>query len=244
VSEQTARRFWPNQDVLGKRIRSARANSPWLTVVGVVGNVRDAADPGDPAGTWFLPYAQQAATSAANDIFLMVRVQSDPANAVGGLKRAIGRVDGTLAAYRVAEMDHFYSETLERERLGARIVAILRVFGLLLAVLGIYGVMSFAVAQRAREIGMRLALGARRREILSLVLFRALRLALLGLAIGTILAAGLNRVLVSVLAEVRSLELAVIVSASITLLVIALLASYIPATRAARVDPLNALRSD
>jgi putative ABC transport system permease protein len=160
------------------------------------------------------------------------------------LKRAIGRVDSALAAYRVAEMDHFYSETLERERLGAHIVAILGAFGLLLAALGIYGVMSFAVAQRTREIGMRLALGARRREILSLVLFRAVRLALLGLAIGAILAAGLNRLLISVLAEVRPLEFAVIASASITLMVIAVLASYIPAGRAARLDPMIALRSD
>jgi putative ABC transport system permease protein len=244
VSEQMAKRFWPNQDAIGKRFRSARANSPWLTICGVVGNVHDAIDQGDPVETQYLPYAQQASTPAGDEILLMIRFRSDPAGVVAAVTRAMGGVDKSLAAYHISEMDHFYSQSLERERLGARVVSLFGVFGLLLAALGIYGVMSFAVVQRTREIGMRLAMGAGPQGILKLVLGRGLRLALTGLVIGALGAAGLNRLLANVLSEVHPLEFTVIGLASIVLLVIALLASYIPASRAARMDPMIVLRSE
>jgi putative ABC transport system permease protein len=244
LSEETARHFWPQQDALGKRVRSAIPGSPWLTVVGIVGNVRDAGDPDDPPETWYLPLAQQANTPAAHDLIFMVRIQSGALGAVPSVQQAIWRVDKNLATYDVAAMDHYYSASLDRERLGARVMTFFGAFGLLLAALGVYGVMSFAVTQRTREIGVRIAMGAAAQNILSLVLQRGLRLTIYGLALGTIVALVLNRVLNTFLLGVQHLEFTMIALACLVLLCIAAAACYLPSRRAARMDPLAALRHD
>jgi len=241
ISEQMAKRYWPNQDAIGKRIRSARSDGTWLTVVGIAGNVRDSGDPGEPAETWYLPYAESPTGPDAENIIFMVRSRTDALSIVSGVQQALWRVDNTLATYQVSAMDHYYSESLARERIGAKVMVFFGIFGLLLAALGVYGVMAFAVAQRTQEIGVRMALGAEQRNILQLVLGRGVRLLATGLAIGVVAVLILNRVIASLLTEVRPFELAIVATSSLILFGIAFAACYLPARRAARLDPLVAL---
>ena len=243
VSDEMAKHFWPNQDALGRRLRIARPNTPWLTVVGIAGNVSDARDPGDPPETWYLPYQQQASASAAQTVHLMVRGDGPPTALLPAVSRAVTRIDPALAIYGISAMDAFFSLSLRRERLGAGAMTAFAGFGLLLAVMGIYAVIAFAVLQRTQEIGLRMALGADHRSILALVLQRGVRLGLFGLGLGAAGAAALNRVFVSLLAEITPLEPSVIAGAVIVLLTCIVLACYIPARRAAQLDPLSALRS-
>jgi hypothetical protein len=244
VSDEMAKRFWPGQEALGKRLRIARPNTPWLTVVGVVGNVSDARDPGDPPETWYLPYAQQAAAAAAQTVHLMIRTRAEPLAVVPDVKRAVARVDASLATYDTSAMDSYFSGTLRRERLGAGAMAAFAAFGLFLASLGIYAVIAFAVQQRTQEIGVRMALGANRRSIVAFVLRRGLLLGVTGLAGGAVAAMALNRLLVGLLAEITPLEPGVVVGAAALLLTCIGVACYIPALRAARFDPLTALHKD
>ena len=245
VSAQLAQLLWPDEDAIGKRVRVSRADAPWVTVVGIAGNVRDSHEPGVPVETWYLPYDQQAASGAAARIYLMVRsAGGDPLSLVAPVEQAIWQVDKMLAPFRVATMDAYHDQSIARERLGAGFMFGLSAFGLALAMLGIYGVMAFSVAQRTAEIGIRMALGARSGDILPLVMRRGVALIATGVAIGSVAAIWLNRLMAGVLTEVSSLDPTVLTAAAVLILAAAIVACVTPALRAARLDPVEALKHD
>jgi predicted permease len=244
VSAQMARRFWPNADAIGKRLRIARNGTAWVTVVGVAGNVSDAHDPGVPAETWYLPFAQQAGSPAAEHVYLMARALGDPLALVSALEQAIWRVDKTLAPYNITALDRYYADSISRERLGAGFMLAFAAFGLCLSALGVYGVMAFSMAQRTAEIGIRIALGGRPADILPLVLRQGLRLVGLGIIVGIAASAALNRVLTSLLTEIRALDSPVLAAAAGLILMAGIAAAAIPSLRAARMDPVAAMKSD
>ena len=244
VSERLARTLWPGADALGQRLRIARSGSPWLTVIGVAADVRDARDPGEPRETMYRPLEQNAASAETDHVYFMVRTAADPLTAVSVVEHAIGRADKTLAPYAPQAMDQYAAQTLSRERVSAAFMLAFGAFGLLLATLGIYGVMAFSVAQRSAEFAIRMALGATRREIVPLALGRGAALIAGGVAAGAVGALLLNRVLSAVLSDVGSLEPGVLAAGVFVLLSAGLVASLLPSMRASRLDPAQALKNE
>jgi len=242
VSNLLARRLWPGREAIGRRVRLARPGSPWLTVVGVAGDVNDDHDPGVPIETWYVPYAQNAGTPAAEHVYLMVRDGGNPLGLVADVRRAVARVDPKLAPYSPVAMDAYRTESIARERASAAFMIGFGAFGVLLAALGVYGVMALSVAQRTVEFGIRMALGARGSDILPLVLRRALLLVTAGLAAGSLAAAVLTRVVAGLLMESSAVDPAMVAAAAAVMFVTALLACLVPTVAAGRLDPVAALK--
>ncbi len=241
ISETMAHRYWPGEDPLGKQVRNVRAGdqAPWLTVVGIVGGVQE---PGEISSTWYLPYAQHAQSRAASSVIFVVRGASDLSGLVSGLRRAVWAVDPAMPVYDIATVEGQYADTLSQQRLGTLLVGLFAAFGLLLAGLGIYGVMSYAVSQRTHEIGIRMALGAQPGDILRWILRQGTLLVLLGVMIGLGGAMALTRFMSSLLSEVEATDPVTFAGVAFLLAAVALLACYIPARRATKVDPMVALR--
>jgi putative ABC transport system permease protein len=198
-----------------------------------------------PRETWYVPYAQAAGTAAAEHVYVMTRAAGGDALAlVSPVGHAIVAVDRTLAPYGAVAMDRYRDESIGRERTSATLMTGLGGFGLLLAALGVYGVMAFSVSQRTAEIGIRMALGAGTRDILPLVLGRALWLVAGGVAVGGLGALALSRVLAGLLTEVGRADLGTFAGAAALVVATAALACLVPALVAARLDPVAALRRD
>jgi hypothetical protein len=241
VSRRMAARLWPGSDPIDKRIRVARPNMPWLTVIGVVDDVRDF---GDWRETWYLPYTQHASTFGATTLHLMLR-SSLPPDAIGSsLRNAVRGVDPQLPIPIPTPMRTMWDNGLEQQELAASASMLFGLSGVLLAVIGTYGVLAYAVSARAREFGIRLALGARRRTLIVDVVRRGGLLAGAGLSIGTTAGVAVNRALASVASESPGLPLA---SSAVLLAVLAasaVAASMIPALRATRVEPADVMRTE
>jgi putative ABC transport system permease protein len=241
VSENVVKRFWPGQDPIGKRIKSGGPNSsnPWCSIVGVVGEMKYRGLPNNPTADpdIFRPWSEEE-----RDIVLLLRTAGDPAALATPVQNAIHEIDKTIPIYAVATMEERIGEQTSRSRFTGWLMGIFAGVALLLALVGLYGVMSYAVTRRTQEIGIRMALGASRQQVLLLVVRQGLPLILTGIAAGLAVSLGLTRLISTLLYGVTPTDAPTFASVTILLVSIALLACWLPALRASRVDPIRALR--
>lgn len=237
VNENLAQRFWPNEDPIGKRLERGD-QEPWRTVVGVVRDTKEFSVDNEPPISIYSPAWQFPIGS----MFLVVRTSSDPAKLTTTITKEIQSLDPELPAFDVKTMDQRLSDSLARRRFSMFVLAVFAAVALILAALGIYGVLAYSVNQRTHEIGIRLALGAQPKNILGMVIRQSLILITVGLTIGVAAAFALTRVMTSLLFGVSATDARTFLIVALFLGAIALLASYFPARRAANVDPLIALR--
>ncbi|HMD48228.1 MAG TPA: ABC transporter permease, partial [Bryobacteraceae bacterium] len=236
LNESAARRFFANEDPLGRFIRFD-TNDPWLEVAGVVSDVRQHQLDQDAPPAVYVPYSHDAWP------FMAFVVRMTPLGP-SGIQAAIHQVDKDQPVYNIRPMQEVVSGSLSSRRFGMLLLGLFAVLALVLACVGIYGVIAYSVAQRASEIGIRLALGADPKAVLGMILSKGLRLAIAGVGLGVILSFGLTRFLANVLYGVRATDTVTFAGSSVLLIAVAVLASYVPAWRAAQVDPVIALRAD
>jgi len=244
ISEELARQAWPGEDPLGKRIKRVRGdqNFPWMTVIGVIRNVKeDLFNYRINRPVWYVPYAQLENNFPLN---LVVRTSGDPASATAAVRETVHAIDPDQPISNVMTMNENLGGVLVTERFGAILMSLLAASGLLLAALGLYGVMAYSVSQRTAEIGLRVALGAQRTHVLQLILGQGLKLTLLGVAIGLTAVWCLTRLLANLLFGVSATDPTTIVSILLLFTGVALLACLLPARRALAVDPIQALRTE
>jgi putative ABC transport system permease protein len=248
VSEELARKAWPGQDALGKRVRRIRAGArgPWMTVVGVVRDVKeDRFNFRARRPVWYVPYAQQTfAPPPELPLELVVRPTGDPAGLGAAVRAAVRDVDPDQPVSAASPLREQLDDVLIAERFSAFLVGALAVAGLLLAAIGLYGVMAYTTGRRTGEIGLRVALGAQPRDVVRLVVAEGAALAAAGLFIGIASAFALARLLASILYEVSPWDPATFLAVAVALASAALLACWLPARRATRIDPMEALRSE
>jgi predicted permease len=239
VNETLARQHWPGDNPLGRRLKMGRGDEPWLTVVGVVRDIRHLGPATPPRPELYQPHSQRSFPFMA----FVVRTTVPPRSVVPALRSAVAALDSTQPISGVSTMDDHIARALARPRILSVLVALFGALALVLALVGIYGVMAYAVAQRTQEIAIRAALGASASEVVRLVLTKAAWLAGGGVACGLALTALATRGLAGLLFEVTPTDPGTY-AAVITLLVsVALLAAAIPAFRAARIDGARALRA-
>jgi putative ABC transport system permease protein len=237
VNETMARRYWPNDDPIGKQVGNGAPNG-WMPVVGVVGDVRHMSLAQEPDAEIYFPFGQ----SPQPALSLALRTSSDPLRFAPALRRAVLELDREQPVSRVAAMEQTLADSLAAKRFSTVLLGIFAVVALVLAAIGIYGVISFSVTRRTHEIGIRMALGARAADVLRMVVIEGTRLALIGVSIGLAAAFALTRLIGALLYGVKATDPLVFCAISLLLIAVAALASYLPARRAARVDPMVALR--
>jgi len=243
INQTMARRFWPSEDALGQRLAAGLTHgpqTPWITVVGVVGDIRHTSLAQPPESEFFLPYPQRPEPQ----MFLAIRTTADPAGFAPLLRAAVAAVDKDQPISELGSLERSLADSIAPQRFAMLLLGAFAGLAVALAALGIYGVTSFMVTRRRHEIGVRLALGALRRDVLRLILGQGMSLALIGLGIGLAAAWALSRLLRGLLFGITATDPLVFLAVPLLLAAVAALASYLPARRATRVEPVLALRHE
>ncbi|HLM55649.1 MAG TPA: ABC transporter permease [Pyrinomonadaceae bacterium] len=243
ISETMARKFWPGEDALGKRFTpgSPTSTNPddWITVIGVVNDVKQMELTAEPKPQMYLSYNQAGFFAPRH---LVVKTEVEPRSLASSVRSVVWEIDRDQPVSNISTMEEVLSESIARQRFSMLLLGVFAGLALLLAAVGIYGVMSYSIAQRTREIGIRMALGAQKRDVLRLAVGQGLKLVLVGVAVGLVASLVLTRVMTSLLFGVGANDPATLAVISVFLIGVALFASYLPARRATKVDPLVALR--
>jgi putative ABC transport system permease protein len=240
INQAMAKKYWPGEDVLGKRINfddSDPAKIKWWTIVGVVADIHHQGLEVDPKPEYYLPHPQRA----FRGMILAVRSKLDTSAMVRSIRKEVAALDPEQPVANIRTLEEVASDSIAPRRLSVLLIGVFAGVALVLAAVGIYGVMSFLVVQRTHEIGVRMALGAQRADVLRLVLGRAAKLVLTGTAVGLLLGAMSSRALRAMLYNVGAFDLITFISVTVALAAVSLLASYIPARRATQADPMIAL---
>src|SRR5262245_1210882 len=243
INETMARSFFPNQDPVGKRIfmHWGSGPPPAFMIIGVVADIKDLGldAPVEPTIYW---------PGVGGEAVLLARTNVDPLSLASAVRQAITSIDPALPLQQVRSVDEILDASLARQRFTLNLLGVSALLALLLAAIGIYGVVAYSVTQRAQEIGIRLALGAQANDVLKLIIGRGIAPVLLGLALGlagaVALSRSLTRLTAGLLFEVRATDPATFTAIALLLVIVALLACYLPARRGTKVDPLMALKHE
>jgi putative ABC transport system permease protein len=236
IDETMARKFWPNEDPLGKRLafEGGQNNPRWREIVGIVRHVKQRGLDGESPVQYYYPHRQRPSSS----VFLVIRTEAEPQSATSAVRGVIQSADKELPVFKVTTMERMVADSMSQRRFTTILLGVFALVALVLASVGLYGVMSYTVAQRTHEIGVRMALGASSWNRQGMTLVAA------GAACGLAAAYGLTRLMASLLFGVRATDPLTFVLLPLALALVALLACYVPARRATKVDPMVALRSE
>ena len=247
INEALARQMFSGQDPIGKRIQCAFEGSSWSTIVGIVKNTRSVGLDAEPGPETFYPYLQ-VVQSLMNFVegtaTIAVRAKGDPDSLIGSMRGAVRQLDPDLAVFQAKTMEVMLANSVAQPRFRTLLIVTFAITALALAVIGLYGVLAYSVTQRTQEIGVRMALGAASGDILRLVIGQGMRLALTGAVIGIIASFFLARLLEKLLFGIKPWDATAFIAMPLLLLAVALVATYLPARRALRIDPLIALRGE